>query len=169
MSQINNKSAFTLIEVLLYISILGIVLTAGIGTYITILDVRTKSFAINEVDSQGTYIMNSITQTIRNAESINTPASGQTQTLSIQTNTPAENPTVFQLNNGVVEMTQSGGSAIDLTSSDVEISNLNFTNNTRTGTPTIIQITFDIEYSTQSNSNKFDYTASFEGSAMLKP
>lgn len=68
-----NKKGFTLIETLLYISLIMIVLFALISLYITILTAQTKSSSVIEVEQQGAYIMDVIQDELRMVLSINQP------------------------------------------------------------------------------------------------
>lgn len=71
------QKGYTLIELLLYLSLIGILLT-GLTTYFgTVLDARVKNQTISEVNQQGTILMDYMTQIIRNADSITTPTAGQ--------------------------------------------------------------------------------------------
>jgi type II secretory pathway pseudopilin PulG len=92
----NTSSGYTLIELLLYISILGSLLL-GISMYfVTSTSARVKNQSISEVDRQGALAMEYITQTIRNADSITSPAAGATDdALTLVVPTGSLSPTVF--------------------------------------------------------------------------
>src|SRR5262245_23945386 len=124
-----NKTGYTLIELLLYVSIVGILLTATVMFVGSVMSARVKTQSIAEVEQQGTFIMDYISQTIRNADSITTPTAGNSAAgLTLAVPTGVLSPTVFDLSSGVVRVKEGAGSAIALSGSKVTITNLTFTN-----------------------------------------
>ena len=96
MENINNKKGFTLVELILYVAIGSIVLLVITSFFQTNLSSRAKIKAISEVDQQGTQIMQTIVQTILNAEDINSPSIGTSaSSLSLDVVEVANNPTIF--------------------------------------------------------------------------
>ncbi len=90
------EKGYTLIELLLYIVLLGILLGATTTYFGAILDARVKNQSISEVDQQGAAAMEYITQTIRNADSITSPTAGATaNSLTLAVPTGALSPTIF--------------------------------------------------------------------------
>src|SRR5690606_11193106 len=91
-----GQKGYTLIELLLYMSILGSLLL-GISLYfVTSTTARVKNQTVVEVDRQGALIMDYITQTIRGADSITLPGAGASSgslTLAVPDN--GLSPTVF--------------------------------------------------------------------------
>ena len=70
-----NK-AFTLIELIIYISLVSLMLL-GIASFTKMtLQTRARNQVIAEVEQQGVQVMQILSQTIRNAESILFPALG---------------------------------------------------------------------------------------------
>jgi Tfp pilus assembly protein PilW len=138
-----NQRGFSLIEIILYISLSGIILFTTAVTFISVLDARTKNQTIAIVDQEGAKAMSIITQTVRNANAINSPTAGNSaSTLSV--NTGSSDPKVFTLTNGAITMQEGGGEAVALTSSLVTISNLNFRNLSGTSSPGNVDVTFTV-------------------------
>src|SRR5882672_5107308 len=73
-----GQKGYTLLELLLYTAIIGVLLTAVTAFFGTTVDARVKNQTIIEVNDQGTALMDAITQTVHNATSITTPATGTT-------------------------------------------------------------------------------------------
>lgn len=93
-----DSAGYTLIELLLYVGIVGALLTGVTMFFGSTLDARVKNQSISEVDQQGAQIMELITQTVRNADSITTPAAGASgSTLTLVVPTPAASPTIFNM------------------------------------------------------------------------
>jgi hypothetical protein len=101
-----KQTAFTLIELLLYIAIMGSLLISVTLYFAMTADSRVKNQSISEVNQQGAAIMDRITQTVRNASAITTPATTVcSNSLSVTVPTGVLSPTVFTTNS-------SGGSTV---------------------------------------------------------
>lgn len=68
-----RKQGFTLIELLLYVAIIGAIILSVSGFLSLIMSSRIKNQAIAEVEQQGIQVMQTLTQTIRNASTISIP------------------------------------------------------------------------------------------------
>ena len=163
---VNKNTGFTLIETLVYIAIFSIF----IGSLISFLNLMTTSRINNqitlEVNNQGNELIRTITQSIRNSDSINSPNAGATSaTLDLSTSTGSTNPTVFSESGGVLYMTEGVGDPIALTNGKVSISNVIFSNLSRPGTSGTIQVRFTLS---NSNSGSINKTVNFYGSGTIK-
>lgn len=164
------RRGFTLIELLLYVSIVGTLLVSVTLFFGMSVDARIKNQTINEVDQQGTFALNTITQTIRNATAITAPAaagSGSSLTLTVPTGTLS--PTVFDLNSGAIRITEGTGTAVPLTSPLVTVSAFSVKNLTRSGTAGIVQISFTLNRLNPSGRNEYDYAKTFTTSVAVRP
>lgn len=95
------SQGFTLLELLLYIAIVGSLLIAITGFYAMVAESRIKNQTISEVNQQGAAVMETITQAIRNANTITSPAVGASgSTLNLAMPTAGGNPTIFDLSGG---------------------------------------------------------------------
>lgn len=163
------QPGFTLVELLLYVSIAAIILLITSLFLSTLLESRIKNQTIAEVDQQGIAVMQLITQTARNAEAITSPAVGASaSTLTLDVVTAPSDPTIFDLSSGVIRITEGVGSATALTNSHVTASAVTFRNLSRTGTPGTIRIQFTITYVNPSGRNEYNYSKTFIGSASLR-
>lgn len=161
-----NKKGFTLIELILYISLTSIVLLSVSAFLIASLQARAKNRTIAEVEQAGEQVIQLITQTIRNSSAINSPAIGTSAaSLSLNTSVSASNPTVFDLASGVIRITEGSGDPAPLTNSQVTASSLNFQNLSMADTPGIIRVTFILTYNNQSGRLEYDYSKTFYASA----
>lgn len=160
---------FTLIELLLYISISSVLLLALSLFLSMLLESRVKTQTLAEVDQQGVQVMQMIMQAVRNADTINAPTLGVGATsLSINTVTPALNPTTFDLSGGVIRVTEGLGSAVALTNARVVASDLTVTNLSRASTPGIVRVQFTLTYVNNTGRPEYDYTKTFYASASLR-
>ncbi len=163
------QNGFVLIELLLYLAISVTILMAASLFLAVLLSARVKSQTVAEVEQQGLQIMQIITQTTRNAESVNSPGTGASST-SVSLNVVASSldPTIFDLNAGVLRIKEGTGANVSLSNSRVTVSALNIQNLTRTGTPGVIRITFTITAVNPANRSEFNYSKTFYGSATLR-
>jgi len=165
----NNKKAFTLIELLLSLGMMATILLAVSVFFVNVLQVRTKSQVISEVEQQGQAVMQIITQTGRNALLINAPAVGITaNSVSVNVSDAPKSPTIFDLNSGAIRIKEGAAAAVALTSSNVVASNLTFNNLSRPSTKGTIKIQFTLAYNSTSGNNEFIYSKTFYASASLR-
>ena len=158
----NYQKGFTLIELLLYIAIASIIVFTTASLLRFTLESRVKNQTIAEVEQEGAQVMQLITQTVRNATAISSPTIGASgASLSVDT-------TVFDLSGGAIRIKEGAGAAVNLTSSKITVSSLNFQNLSRVSTPNIARVSFTVTYTNSSGRNEYDFTKSFYGSAGLR-
>jgi type II secretory pathway pseudopilin PulG len=96
-----RQAGYTLIELLLYVVLVGALLTSVTYFFGTVVDARVKNQTILEVNDQGMAIMDSMTQTIRNATSVTSPTIGTSAaSLTLAVPTGVLSPTVFSSTGG---------------------------------------------------------------------
>lgn len=162
------NTGYTLIELLLYVAILGI-LTTAMGTFfVTIVELRVKNQSIAEVDQQAAFAMEYITQTIRNSTSVTSPTkgSGTATSTTLVVPTGSLSPTVFDLSGGILRVKEGTGSPIALTNGKVQVSSLSFNNN---GTnDDILQISFVVSR-LDGVKNEYTFQKTFISTAEVRP
>ncbi len=164
---LRERRGFTLIELLLYVGLMAVMLLVSSLFMSFVLEARVKNQVIDEVEQQGLYTMQLIEQTVRNADAINSPAQGVNgASLSLAVPVP-NNPTVFSLVSGAIQVTEAGGAAVGLTNSRVTASSVSFYNLSRTGTPGVVRIQFTLTHTNPSGRNEYNYNQTFYGSAAL--
>ncbi len=165
----NNKNAFTLVEIVLYVTIfMGILLTAS-SIFNTAIQSRVKSQTISEVEQQGAQAIQAMTQTIRDATAINSPSTGASATsLSINVVSGANSPTIFDLSGGQLRIKEGVATAVPLNNTRVTASSLIFYNLTRASTSGIISFQFTLTHVNPSNLQEYTYSKVFYGSASLR-
>lgn len=118
-----NRTGLTFIEILLYISILSVMVTALIIFVLTIISGGVKNGVQQEVYSQARYISERIKYEIRNASGI---LSVSSNSISLSTFDPATNPTIIDLSLGNIRIKQGSSTQVNLNSSLVTIPSLIF-------------------------------------------
>lgn len=165
-----QNTGFTLIELLLYIAIVGSLLLSISAFMAVSSGSQVRNQVENNINQEASFVMDYITQTIRNASSISAPSANNTAAqLTLVVPTGAKSPTVFELNNGVLQVREGAGAAVALTSSDTTISDLTFTNTSRSTTPGSIRISFTASHNTSSTRTELSYQQTFTSTASLRP
>lgn len=95
-NQNKRQDGYTLLELLLYVAIVGSLLMSITYFFGIIADARIKNQSVSEVNDQGVALMDYLTQTIRNASSITSPTAGSLGTsLTLAVPTGGLSPTIF--------------------------------------------------------------------------
>ncbi len=161
--------AFTLVELLLYVSLSGAMLLTLSMMLTQTLQIRVKNRTIADVDQQGIQAMQIMTQTVRNANTITTPAqAGTGSSLVVTVPTGANSPTQFTVASEVLRITEGAGSPVNITSSSIRVTSLQFSNISRGTTPGTVRIQFTLTPVNSTGRNEFDYQKTFIGSATIR-
>jgi type II secretory pathway pseudopilin PulG len=124
MTHTHKEHGYTLLELLLYVAIVGSLLTSITYFFGLMTDARVKNQSIAEVNDQGVAIMDYLAQTVRNASSITSPATGAVGTfLTLAVPTGSLSPTIFDISGTSMGYATDGGST--------DSSNSNFINATK--------------------------------------
>ncbi len=164
-----SLTGFTLVEIVLYVTIFMGILIASSSIFNTAIQSRVKSQTISEVEQQGAQAVQAMTQTIRNATAINSPGTGANATsLSVNVVAGANSPTIFDLSGGQLRIKEGVASALPLNNTRVTASSLIFYNLTRASTSGIISFQFTLTHVNPGNQQEYDYSRIFYGSATLR-
>jgi competence protein ComGC len=164
-----NRPGFTLVEMLLYTAIVGVILLS-ISVFLSImLEARVKGQVIAEVGQVGVQAVQIFEQTARNSVAINSPAAGTSGvSASLVLAEGAKNPTVFDMAGGIIRIKEGGSAAVNITSSKLTATGLSFTNLSASGTAGTLRIQFTLTYKNPSSRNEYNYSKTFYGSASLR-
>lgn len=169
MKNLQANKGLTLIELLLYVSASSIILLITSLFLAALLQSRIKNQTIAEVEQQGLQVMQLITQTARNADSINSPTPGASDSsLSLNTYTALNNPTIFDLLSGAIRIKEGSGAVVPLTNSRVAASALTFSNLSWSSTPGAIRIQFTLAHVNPDGRNEYNFSKTFYGAASLR-
>lgn len=165
-----HMKGFSLVEMILYVSISSILLLSLTGFLLFLFSSRVKNQSIADVNQEGVHVMQLMTQTIRNSRSITAPALGTTGgSLSLSVVDPLLSPTVFDVSSGTLRITEGSYAPISLTNSHVVVSSVTFQNVSSTSsTDRIIKIQFTISHVNPTNIQEYSFSQTFIGSATLR-
>ncbi len=164
-----NKG-FTLIEMIVYIAILG-VMAVSMTRFVGLLsEARLKNQVALEVEQQGSQAMRLITQTVRNASSITSPTAGNSaSSVTLVVPTPALSPTIFGQTGNALYIKEGAGANVSLTNSRVVLSGLSFQNLTPSGASSALRIVFTLTYVNATSKQIYNYSRTFRSTAILRP
>ena len=170
-STIKDKTikAMSLLEVLLYVSILSLILIAIVSFFGTLLELKTTGNTVSEVDQNAAQILEMMTTTIRGSTSVTSPANGATAAaLSLSVPVGANSPTVFDLSGGAIRIKEGAAAAINLSTSQVTASGLSFTNLTGVASKQTIKFEFTLTYNNPDGRKALTYSKTYYGSATIR-
>jgi len=159
---------FTLIELVIYVGLTAILILVLSSVVSGVIRAKARNQAISEVENQGAQIMNQITQSLRNAATLNSPTAGSSAaSLSLNSDTAGNNPTIFSISGTTLQISENG-TVVALHNNLANASNLSFKNLARAGTPGSIQIQFTLAYNNTGNQVEYNYSKTFNGAAGLR-
>ena len=116
------KNGFTLVEMLIVVTLLGIFSVAVTQVFFTILRTQIKSESVEEVKRSGDYAFTVMETMIRNAKSVNVPSCNTFNRQSIEIKNPDGGITTFDCSGPNISSQSASYSPLDLTGSNVIVS-----------------------------------------------
>lgn len=117
---------FTLVEMLVYVSVLVIVSTAAVSFLIALSGQVAQQRAHALVDHAAQTAFERMTQDIRGADAVDTTYSTLTSTPGVLTLISGATTTKYTLQSGTLDVARNSGSAIPLTDGTVTVNSLRF-------------------------------------------
>ena len=162
----DNKNGFTLVELTIYIALFVVVSALATEFLWSIVLGNIKETAFQEVQQNGRFVITKISQEIKKATEINNLA---LNSLSLQMADPKLNPTIFDLSDGKLRITQGTNPSYYLTTDQVIVNSLQFTDLSYDDTPGIIQIKMEINHINPANRREYQALTNLESSVSLVP
>ncbi|MBZ9578288.1 type II secretion system protein [Patescibacteria group bacterium] len=165
------QRSFTLMEILVYIAVLSIVITAIVSFVLWFIHSNTKTKAMRETLDNARRVMEIMTYEIKEARSIYAPTTTSTQ-LSLETTKylPEGEETSFidfYLCDYRLCLKKESRDSIALTSDSVEINNLVFTRIVSGEVPSI-QIDLTIDYKNPTNRPEYQASVGLKSTVSLR-
>ena len=165
------KKAFTLFELIIYISLVSLVMV-GITTFAIDVNYAAKKTELRIDLKQNAYFaVERILNEIRSANALNDLSSTfdvHPGVLSLAMDDAGENPTVFDINSNTLRVRQGAGSPINLTLDDYEVTNLIFRNLSVSNRSNNIKVELTLRHANAAQSNLADAEISVESSAQIR-
>ena len=172
--KVNSKflKGFTLVEVILYVAIVAIFITAMVSFAWDAIYGRVKSFTHQEVNQNIRLASKRILFEVRNATGINTPApSASGSTLSLIMADSARNPTVFSVSGERLKVGWGSSgpcpttAPCNLTSNLVSVTSLTFTNLSQSPSE---NVKFSITVESTGDRREMQKSETFEGTGEVR-
>ena len=170
----NKRSAFTLIEIIIYIALLGIFLSAATISLWDIILGNVKSSVQQEVQESLRYSSYRILYEIRSATGFNASpgfplnlADDPDNILSLVASAP-NYPVQMRVQNGILQIKRGTLDWGNATGSAVEVTNLTLSLIDDPTTKASIQFLLTIRYINPSGRSQWEKEATFQGSATLR-
>jgi hypothetical protein len=165
-NRFSRERGLTFIEIILYVTLVTIIISALIPFAWSVINTGTKSRYEQEVFSQARYVSERIKYEIRNANGINSVTA-----TSLDLNTSVNPNTIIDLSGGKIRIKYGGaGTPVNLNANNTAITSLTFTNHTSADNKTRnIQYSFIIDDLGTSNRQEFSVAPiTIEGAAELQ-
>lgn len=161
---------FTLIEFILYTVILGIILAVMAGFLWNIIFGNIKETAYQEVQQNARFALTKVTQEIKKATGINSPANPGDSSSSIVLVMADNTSTTFDIVDNKLRITRGFPPVSSyLTSDQVKVTNLQFTNRSYSDTPGTVQIVININHINPDNRAEYQASVSLNSTVALLP
>jgi type II secretory pathway pseudopilin PulG len=170
---IRDKRGITLIEAIIYIAIIGIVLTGFINFSLSNSLNREKVFVISEVNSNIRTSIELIQSRVFGADSIdfnNSILDTDPGLIYLNYTDIAKNPTIITLDqdNGSLLIKEGNNATTTVTNDKVIISNLTFSDFTKVGTRDTVRIELSVDYNNTLNDVIYNYSKDLVTTLQLK-
>lgn len=157
-----KNKAFTLVEVMLYTTLLSVFLLSMSLFVNSVISAKAKNQIILDVERQGEYISSIIYESIINSTDINNPLPGQeSSSLSLNTEVSINNPTVISINDNKIQIKEGSSPAIYLNSDNIKAENLLFKEHSFLNSPENISASFTLSAASVNNRTEFNYSQDF--------
>ena len=169
LSSLTIMKGFTIIELIIYIGIVAGVLLVlfNFGWEIVYGDIKSQT--IREVQQNSRFAMEKIIESILSASGINSPLEGNPDDfLSLEMQDLNLSPTVFEVSEGRLIITQAGNSPYQLTNNRVRVTNFQFSNFSYGDTPGTIRVEMTIEHFNPGGLNQYEASLSTENTVSLR-
>lgn len=121
----NIENGFTVVEVLVTSLIFSIIAMTISAIFIQIINLERRAFAVQKIQDNALLVLEELSRDMRVSRVSNQESSNCAAT-SIALIHPVKGTVVYQTINGVVQRSVDGGSYIDISSSDVNFTRMNF-------------------------------------------
>lgn len=168
-TRVKNKArGFTLVETLVYISLIGVAISGFINFNMTISASRNKNMAINEVHANALTALEFISYKLRAAQTVVLPGAGTASSNIIFRSSTDGVDQEIKLDNDILYYIEGAGTPMAITSSKINIKTLVFSNKKTADDPDSIRIQMSMEYDNPDNSIEYAYSQDFRANVNLR-
>lgn len=156
---------FTLIEVLLAVSVLSLIVFTIMTMIPNSIQANAKTEAINLVAREGQYLTSQIHEIVTSAEEITQPSVSTTDTvLEVVMGDTNRDPSLVEQSGGQLLLTEGVSAAVSMHSSDIIVSGFQVTHNELADGQSLITYVFTLSVNNIGGLPEYSYTQDFGGS-----
>jgi Tfp pilus assembly protein PilW len=133
-----QAKGFTIVETLIYTVLLALIMSSVVLLTTATIRTKAKEQATAMLSQNLRFALNLIAAQVSQSSDITSPASGASSSMILATTSSSTNPVTFSLSSTTLMMAQAAGTAVSVTSNEVDITSLSFTR--FTGTPASVRI-----------------------------
>lgn len=138
------KKGFTLVEVMLYVTIVSVLLIVVVQYWSSLIGSAVRIRLEQDAQDSSRFAVETLGSYVRRATGISAPGPGATSTvLQLQMPDAGENPTIFDVDNGILRVAPGDSGPYEIIPEKVEVTSIEFSNLTAsTSTPGVLQVRF---------------------------
>ena len=160
-----RRKAFSLLEMLLYISIMSVVIVVASALFSMLIEGRQRNQALVEVQQQGNFILDTFSTTLKNSRNILNITSNS---LTFETYDEQLNPVIISESEGIISISYAGGTSSALNTDSVLVNDFTIIDVSNSHTTGSVKLEFSISYNTSSQRNVLSVTESFTTTASIR-
>ena len=161
-----NNQGFTLVEILIYSLLLGMIVTGFVSFALAISRVNNKNLSIIAVNSGARSVITEMNRSIRQADAVTVPAKGNSGS-NLALSLPNGEQVNYYSDNGILYRQNNGGSPLAVIDNRTSLDNISFYNLSGPGEADNIKVEFTL-HSTPGAGPEFNYQKSFQTAIGLK-
>lgn len=167
------QRGFTLVELIIYVSIISLIGTAAVHYTLGVSQARNKNEVTQQIQANGRTALQLVSQRIRGATGLNVASStfdASPGVLTLTFATSTKNPTVIDLTseNGQLRIQEGTTAPVIITPATMQITNLTFTDLTSSSARANVRVQFTIEYINPSGDVVYDAAETFQTSVSVR-
>jgi prepilin-type N-terminal cleavage/methylation domain-containing protein len=152
----SRAQGFTLIEMLIAVSIFTVIIIAFIGILSVVTQVQVQSSSTAAVNQESQFLLQKLQYYIQTASIIDMPTSTSPSTLTFDVASSSLDPSYITLASGTVYLQQSSGGALQaLTSNRVKVTSLSFTRKANPPGHDAVSVSYTMVYNTSNIAQAF--------------
>lgn len=148
---------FTLIETLIYASLVAAILTFSLAVMYQVIQTSDKAEARRAITENQKMLIQKLSWALAGVDAVNSPTPGsRSSTLSVNKTNYAYNPLVFRFVDGRIDLS-SGATTTALTTEDVKVASFVVTHRVLSGI-TVVEVNFELENDAASTTVETSFT-----------
>lgn len=166
-----SQRGFTLIELIVYLAIVGLALTFSVGLAVALVQSDARGTVRSAVDTSAHRALAKVAEAAYAASGIDAGSSSfgaDLGRLSLTMRDAARSPTVFGVSGGRLEITEGAGSAIALTAAAVDVTAFRLTRLNPAGAKEGFRVELTVRHVNPSNDPAYQFTQTYVTGLVLR-